>query len=46
MVIKKMSEMIDSKPGSQNTGIGAAIPNNNSAIPEQETNSEVRYNLF
>jgi hypothetical protein len=46
MVIKKMSEMIDSKPGSRDTGIGAVLSNNNGVIPDQENNIEVRYNLF
>lgn len=46
MVIKKMSEMIDSKPSSQDTGIGAALSNNNGVIQDKENNIEVRYNLF
>lgn len=37
-----MSEMIDSKPGSQDTWTGAVIPNNNGVIPDQENNTEVR----
>lgn len=46
MVIKKMSEMIDSKPGSQDPGIGASVPNNNGAVTDKENNIEVRYSLF
>jgi hypothetical protein len=46
MVIKKMSEMIDSKPSSQDTGIDASLSNNNGVIAEKENNIEVRYNLF
>ncbi|PNF31126.1 hypothetical protein B7P43_G15522 [Cryptotermes secundus] len=41
MVIKKMSEMIDSKSSSQDTGIGTALSNNNGAIPDKENNIEV-----
>jgi hypothetical protein len=43
MVIKKMSEMIDSKPGSQEARIDAVLSNNNGVIPDQENNIEVRY---
>lgn len=38
--------MIDSKPGSQDIGTGATVPNNNGAVTDQENNIEVRYNLF
>jgi hypothetical protein len=37
-----MSEMIDSKPSSQDTGIGDALSNNNGVIPDKENNIEVR----
>jgi hypothetical protein len=46
MVIKKMSEMIDAKPSSQETRIDAALSNNNGVIPDQENNIEVRYYLL
>jgi hypothetical protein len=46
MVIKKMSEMIDAKPGSQETRTDAALSNNNGMIPEQENNIEVIYYLL
>ncbi|XP_023710095.1 protein scribble homolog isoform X5 [Cryptotermes secundus] len=45
MVIKKMSEMIDSKSSSQDTGIGTALSNNNGAIPDKENNIELRTTL-
>jgi hypothetical protein len=46
MVIKKMSEMIDAKPGSQEARIDAVLSNNNGVITDQENNIEVRYNLL
>jgi len=46
MVIKKMSEMIDAKPGSQEAGTDAVVSNNNGVITDQENNIEVRYNLL
>jgi hypothetical protein len=46
MVIKKMSEMIDSKPSSRDIGTGATLSNNNGVIPDKENNIEVKYNLF
>lgn len=41
MVIKKMSEMIDAKPGSQEARIDAVLSNNNGVITDQENNIEV-----
>ena len=41
MVIKKMSEMIDSKAPVQDSG-SAALSNNNGVIPDKENNVEVR----
>lgn len=46
MVIKKMSEMIDTKPGSQEAKIDAVLSNNNGVITDQENNIEVIYNLL
>ena len=46
MVIKKMSEMIDAKPGSQEARTDAVLSNNNGVITDQENNIEVRYNLL
>ena len=46
MVIKKMSEMIDAKPGSQEARIDTVLSNNNGVITDQENNIEVRYNLL
>jgi len=46
MVIKKMSEMIDAKPGTQEARIDAVVSNNNGVITDQENNIEVRYNLL
>lgn len=46
MVIKKMSEMIDTKPGSQEARNDAVLSNNNGVVTDQENNIEVRYNLF
>lgn len=46
MVIKKMSEMIDSKPVSRDIGIDAALSNNNGVVPDKENNVEVKYSLF
>jgi hypothetical protein len=46
MVIKKMSEMIDSKPSSRDVQIGATLSNNNGVVPDKENNIEVKYNLF
>ncbi|XP_068081484.1 protein lap4 isoform X6 [Anabrus simplex] len=41
MVIKKMSEMIDTKPESRETGVQAAVVNNNGTVTDQENNVEV-----
>jgi hypothetical protein len=41
MVIKKMSEMIDAKPGSQEARTDAVLSNNNGVITDKENNIEV-----
>jgi hypothetical protein len=46
MVIKKMSEMIDAKPGSQEAGIDAVLSDNSGVITDQENTAEERYNYF
>jgi len=46
MVIKKMDEMTDAKPSSQEARIDAVLSDNNGVITDQENNIEVRYHDF